>query len=99
MGYRPPYEDPFDITYIRRSWGLERVRSVRVRPARQHELRLLAEGMAITYHGHVKGDARKDGAEQTEQQKVSEMKLHLLWAPNSGRRSAKSIGSVIVGKE
>lgn len=83
MTTKPPYEEPLTISYVKDANGrILRVRSAEVKPYRRHELRLLAEGAAIVYHGYARGDARPDGLgpNKDETDAVSLRKIRPIWS-------------------
>lgn len=79
MTTRPPYEDAIDISYRRTRQGYERLRSAEVKPHRRYELKLLAAGAPITYHGHARADARPEPPEMTEARMMAQSGVKPVW--------------------
>lgn len=81
MTTKPPYEEPFVISYIKDANGrILRVRSANVKPYRLHELRLLAEGAAIVYHGYARRDAQPETPESDIERSASKQKIRPIWS-------------------
>lgn len=80
-----PYEDPIDISYKQTPQGVVRVRSAEVKPYRRWELKLLAQGIPIVYHGTAKGHARPESTGE-DHSRPSELKHRPLWAANQTGR-------------
>lgn len=81
MTTKPPYEEPLTISYVKDANGrILRVRSAEVKPYRRHELRLLAQGAAIVYHGYARGDAQPEIAEMEDDKLASKQKIRPLWS-------------------
>lgn len=82
MTTKLPYEEAITISYVKDANGrILRVRSAEVKPYRRHELRLLAEGAAIVYHGHARGDARPETARAEDDTPLaSKQKIRPIWS-------------------
>lgn len=96
--FRAPYEPPVEVSYVATPQGPKRVRSARVKPYRLHELRLLAEGVAIVYCGQSRSDAGGEAPEQTEQQKLAAMSIRPIWKSNPASANPAKYESKYVGK-
>jgi hypothetical protein len=80
--FREPFEEMFDITYIRQPWGVDRVKTLVVKPHRRWELRLLANGVPILYCGYARRHARGESGRKAETP-ISEMPIRPIWQQNA----------------